>query len=266
MVTNQRQVMIIELLNEKGSVNVEELAKIFNVSKMTVRRDLDSLQEANLLQRTHGGAILNKVLLHEMAYTEKAEENAYVKRCIATRAIEYVKKNMTIFLDAGTTTYEIARRLPKRGIRIITNDLRIASLLMSTDNEIIILGGTVLKETGSVTDHYAQYMLRSLHIDLSFLGTSSVDHHYYLCTPEKDRQAIKQTAHETSKKNILVVDSSKFFSSSLYKILPVNTFDVVISDLSPNNLDFSLLDNIEYVHAKCKENEVEKDDKNTTSM
>jgi DeoR/GlpR family transcriptional regulator of sugar metabolism len=257
MINNQRQIEIIDLLNEKGSVSVEELAEKFNVSKMTIRRDLDRLHEENLLQRTHGGAILNRVLLREMTYTDKAEEHSFEKTCIASRAAAYAKPHMSIFLDAGTTTYEIAKRLPKSQLRIITNDLRIASQLMMTDNEVIFLGGTILKETGSVTDHYAQYMLRSFNIDLSIIGTSSVDQNFYLCTPEKDRQAMKQAAFEVSKKNILVVDASKFYSSSLYKILKLNDFDVVISDLEPKNLDQYDMKNTQYVYALCDREEVE---------
>lgn len=256
MINNKRQMSILEMLKNKGSVSVDELAEIFDVSRMTIRRDLDRLDEESLLQRTHGGAILNKVLLNEMAYSEKAEEHAFEKRCIATRAISYIKPQMSIFLDAGTTTYEMAKQLPKENIIIITNDLRIASLLMMTDNEVIFLGGTILKETGSVTDHYAQYMLNSFNIDISFIGTSSIDTNLYLCTPEKDRQALKQAAFKVAKKNILLVDSSKFFSRSLYKILKVQDFDVVISDIDPKVLDSHNLSNTDLVQAKCRENEV----------
>lgn len=266
MITNQRQMKVLEILSEKGNVNVDELAEQFNVSKMTIRRDLDKLQEENLLKRIHGGAIVHKVLLNEMAYAEKAEEHAFEKKCIAIRAADLVKKNMTIFLDAGTTTLEIAKRLPKSNIIIVTNDLRIASLLMTTDNEVIFLGGTILKETGSVTDHYAQYMLKSFNVDLSFLGTSSVDHDFNLCTPEKDRQALKQVAFEISKTNVLVVDSSKFYSRSLYKIFNIKDFDVVISDFSPRHLEGIDFDESVYIHASCEKSEDEKDDKNTIGM
>jgi DeoR/GlpR family transcriptional regulator of sugar metabolism len=78
-----------------------------------------------------------------------------------------------------------------------------------------------------------------------------------LCTPEKDRQAMKQAAFEVSKKNILVVDASKFYSSSLYKILKLNDFDVVISDLEPKNLDQYDMKNTQYVYALCDREEVE---------
>jgi DeoR/GlpR family transcriptional regulator of sugar metabolism len=255
MISNNRQLEILELLTQKGNVTVEELAAKFNVSKMTIRRDLEKLQENNLLQRTHGGALMNRVLLQEMAYNEKREEHAEIKQCITKRALSFIENNQTIFLDAGTTTYELAQKLPSQNLTIVTNDIRVAAHLMLTNNKVIFLGGMIGKETGSVNDTFTQDMLASLSIDIAFLGTSSVDNDMNLCTPDINRMKLKKIAYNVAEKRILLVDSSKFYSKSLYKILNINDFDVVISDFDIKDVIGYDIKSTEFITVKCKKKE-----------
>ena len=236
MINNQRQREIIEIISEKGNVTVDELSERFNVSKMTIRRDLEKLQDENYLQRTHGGALVNKVLLQEMAYHEKREEHLNAKTCIARKALDFIEANSTVYLDAGTTTFEIAKILPQSDLTVITNDIRIAAHLMLTRNTVYFLGGNIMKETGSTTDPHAQKMLEAFNIDLSILATSGVDKDLNLCTPELNRMLIKQTAIRQSEKKILVADASKFYRKSLYKIVPLQSFDAIITDLDKEEL------------------------------
>lgn len=251
MISNNRQLQILEMLTDKGNVTVEELAKEFNVSKMTIRRDLEKLQENNLLQRTHGGALMNRVLLQEMAYNEKREENSEIKQCITKRALSYLGNNKIIFLDAGTTTYELAQKLPSEGLTVITCDIRIAAHLMLSNNHVIFLGGMIGKDTGSVTDIYAQEMLKKFNIDLAFLGTSSVDNEMNLCTPDINRMKMKQIALKVADKSVLLVDSSKFYSKSLYKIMNINDLDAVITDFNIANVADYDLKSTEFISVKC---------------
>jgi len=257
MISNNRQLEILELLSQKGNVSVEELAEKFKVSKMTIRRDLEKLQENNLLQRTHGGALMNRVLLQEMAYNEKREEHSEIKQCITRKAVSFIENNKILYLDAGTTTFELAQKLPNQGLTVITNDIRVAAHLMLTNNVVIFLGGMIGKETGSVTDVYAQEMLESFNIDLAFLGTSSVDNEMNLCTPDINRMKMKKIAFERATKSILLVDSSKFYSKSLYKILNINDLDVVITDFDQKDLGDFDLKSTEFISVKCKRSEDE---------
>ena len=251
LINNQRQREIINIISRKGNVTVEELAKTFDVSKMTIRRDLEKLQENNLLQRTHGGALVNKVLLHEMAYHEKRSEYAESKHCIAKEAIGHIEPKSTIFLDAGTTMFELANLITQNDLTIITNDIRIAQHLMLTDNQVIFLGGQILKETGSTTDSQAQAALQNFNIDIAFIGTSGVDKDLNLCTPEINRMRMKQLAIENAAKRILVTDHSKFFRKALYKIVPLSTFDTVITDLDEEKLENTDLKDTEFVSLLC---------------
>ena len=255
MISNNRQLEILELLTLKGNVTVEELAEKFAVSKMTIRRDLEKLQENNLLQRTHGGALMNRVLLQEMAYNEKREEHADIKQCITRKALSYLENNKIIYLDAGTTTFELAQKLPSLDLTVITNDIRIAAHLMLTSNNVVFLGGMIEKETGSVTDGNAQDALQGFNIDIAFLGTSSVDNEMNLCTPDINRMKLKKVAFDVSTKTVLLVDSSKFYSKSLYKILNINDLDVVISDFDSRDLGDFDLKSTEFITIKCKKKE-----------
>jgi DeoR family fructose operon transcriptional repressor len=251
MIANSRQLEIIELLSLKGAVTVEELSLKFNVSKMTIRRDLERLEESKLLQRTHGGAFINRTLLRELTYHEKTLENSDIKRCIATEVIKHVEPNSTIFLDAGTTTYEIASMLPSENLTVITNDIRIASQVMLSENKVIFLGGLIQKETGSTTDYSAMKALENYNIDLSIIATSSIDSEFYLCTPEPDRQMFKKSAITSATKRILVVDSSKFYSKSLYRISNMREFDLIITDFPKEKLPDDNLGKAKYIQMTC---------------
>ncbi len=253
MIGNNRQLEILDILSKKGNVTVEELATILDVSRMTIRRDLEKLQENNLLQRTHGGALINKVLLHEMAYNEKREEHAVAKQHIADEAVKHIPEKSIVYLDAGTTTYEISLRLPREGMTIITNDIRIAAHVMTTNNKVILLGGVVLKDTGSVTDQYAQQMLEQFNVDVAVMATSSIDNKLFLCTPDHDRQIMKQIAMQQADKTILATDASKFFSKSLHKIASMTDFDLVITDLPLVKLEGLDLGQTEYIYVPVVE-------------
>lgn len=144
MLAAERQSKIIEMTERKGSVQVEELASELKVSAMTIRRDLVKLQEEGKLERCHGGAVAKQ----EENYAQKQTSNKNEKEKIAGMCASFVSEGDIIFLDAGTTTYEIAKRI--KGIKntlIVTNDLEIARLLEDGEPELFICGGRVQKST-----------------------------------------------------------------------------------------------------------------------
>ena len=156
MLAAERQSKIIEMTERKGSVQVEELASELKVSAMTIRRDLVKLQEEGKLERCHGGAVAKQ----EENYAQKQTSNKTEKEKIAGMCASFVAEGDIIFLDAGTTTYEIAKRI--KGIKntlIVTNDLEIARLLEDGEPELFICGGRVQKSTGSMFGRYAADML-----------------------------------------------------------------------------------------------------------
>ena len=107
MLAAERQAMIVELIRENGSVQVDELARELNVSSMTIRRDLVKLENSNMIERCHGGAVAKQ----EVAYEKKQTSNKKSKAAIAGKCAEFVHPGDSVFLDAGTTTCEIAKRI-----------------------------------------------------------------------------------------------------------------------------------------------------------
>ncbi|WP_058485011.1 DeoR/GlpR family DNA-binding transcription regulator [Defluviitalea phaphyphila] len=236
MLPIERRKYIMDKLNLNGSVKVEELAKEMNVTPMTVRRDLDKLEAEDLLKRTHGGAVLSTSLYFEEEYDVKKEKNIEIKKKIAQSASELIKGPSTIFLDAGTTTYELANILKNRNdLVIITGDLKIASLLYRTENEVHFLGGKLEKKTGAVLSVEWNTFIERINIDYAFLGGSAITNQYYLTTPTFEKAKLKSKLIELADKSVLLVDESKFGVKSLVKIAHIKDFDVIITNKVFNN-------------------------------
>jgi len=223
--------MILKMVNASGAISISELADILNVSAMTVRRDLAKLDDMGLLERTHGGAVPLHVIHGEEAYDAKVTLNHEAKKRIATTAAKLIKEGSTVYLDAGTTTYEIAQLIKgMNSMTVVTNDLRIACYLLDSDVKLIISGGDVDALTGSTQGFLSEEVLKQLRVDVSFLGASSIDDDFNLLTPSKEKASFKRATLNLAKEAYLVVDESKFHSQALYKIMNASYFTAVITN------------------------------------
>ncbi|MBO8140466.1 MAG: DeoR/GlpR transcriptional regulator [Thermosipho sp. (in: Bacteria)] len=230
MLRIERIEKIIDKLQKEGIVQIKNLAEEFGVSQMTIRRDLDILEKRGLAYKTHGGALLQKSQFKEIPFTSKQKHNHEEKKKIAKKAIDFVYKEATIFLDAGTTTYELAKLLASyENLNVITTDLNIANYLCKTRNNVYIVGGLIQKETSSVIGAMGFEFVSSLHFDISFIGTSGVNREWMLVTPTPEKGILKKKIIENSHKAILLADHSKFFVNSLYSICSLEEFCAVIT-------------------------------------
>lgn len=229
MLPAERQMKIIDLISKNGSVQVDELAKMLDVSLMTIRRDLEKMKQEGKIDRCHGGAIVKR----EVPYTEKRVLETEGKHLIAEQSIRLIKKGQVVYLDAGTTTYEIAKRLMDiPNLTIITNDLEITHLLLESNANLLICGGLVQKSTGSMIGALANMMMDNLRVDIAFLGAQSIDDQYNVLTPTMDKAVMKQTICKNAKEKYLVVDSSKFGRQALIKINHLSDYTAVITNKS----------------------------------
>lgn len=227
MLAAERQNRIMELIQRRGGVHVEELAEDLKVSTMTIRRDLVKLQAENKLERCHGGAVAKQ----EVIYADKQTSYIDEKRRIARVASTYVHEGDTIFLDAGTTTYEIAQRISdKDSILIVTNDLEIARVLHESPVEVYICGGKIQKSTGSMFDVYATQMLRDFRFDIGFFGAACINGKYEVMTPTREKMWIKRMTPEQCESAYLVADSSKFGRQGLSYINDLKDYTGIITD------------------------------------
>lgn len=233
MLQAERRNHIIEALNRDGKVVIEDLAKALNVSEMTIRRDLQYLEENKLITRTHGGAVLHNLLIEEIPYTKKAEENIEQKQKIGAYASSLVEEGDVIILDAGTTNMEIAKGIIGiKNIKVITNDLMIGAFLSKYDGiEVYCSGGVIQKATGACLGANAVEFLQSIHADIAFLGASCIDIKKGITTPSIDKAQWKKEVIKSAERAILVADSLKFGKASFAKICPLSEFDLIITDI-----------------------------------
>ncbi len=227
MLAAERQSKIVELVQRKGSVQVEELAQDLNVSSMTIRRDLVKLQKEDVLRRCHGGAVAKQ----EVTYADKQTSCMDAKRHLADICASFVEKGETVFLDAGTTTFEIARLIKDiPEIMIVTNDLEIAQMLKNSEAELFICGGHVQKSTGSMFGHYATQMLEDFKFDIGFFGAASINEEFEVMTPTIDKMWLKRHTPKQCRKSYLVVDQSKFGRQAMSRINHLGDYTGVVTD------------------------------------
>lgn len=227
MLPAERHIKIIEIISETGSAGVEELANLLNVSSMTIRRDLKLLQEHKLLERSHGGAIIKQ----EINYGTKRDTKHKEKVAIAKKCAEFVKKGDIIYLDAGTTTYEIANQIKNiEDLTVITNDLEIALLLVNSDIDLFVCGGNVQKSTRSMYGVFANKMIENFRINLGFFGAMSIDKSFDILTPTMEKASFKKTVFASCQQTILGIDDSKFNKKSLLKINNLSEYTGVVTN------------------------------------
>lgn len=231
MIPAEREAYIIEILKSQGVVTVEELAQKLNVTPMTIRRDLSKLESLGIASRSHGGAILNHPLQKEQSYESKKAFNNEQKQKIAALAAQLVKDGDTVLLDAGTTTFELALLLKeKEDITVVTNDLKIAMELYSSNVRLFIAGGQIQPETASVIGAMSESFISGLQVDIAFMGTSAISRNWFLCTPTAEKAALKQKMIHSASHAVLLADSSKFYKESFIKICALSALEYLVTD------------------------------------
>jgi DeoR family transcriptional regulator, aga operon transcriptional repressor len=232
MLIEERRQHILSLIQKQGRVVVDELSSDLDLSKITIRKDLDYLESKELLVRTHGGALPAQAgALSDPTIQEKEEFYHEEKVKIAKAAAAMVSEGQCIILDSGTTTTEIARSLASfRHLTIITNALNIATDLARSDFEIIMIGGTLRKNSLSVVGPLAEDVLKEIHADIVFLGVDGFDIKIGLTTPNILEARVNRAMVAAAEKVITVCDSSKFNRRSLSLIVAASEIDHVITD------------------------------------
>ena len=149
MLVAERHEKITEIVNTKGSIRVSELSQLFKVTEETIRRDLEKLEKEEKLQRSHGGAVsIKKEEQMERPYFEREIRNVPEKTAVAEEAVKNVVENDTIILDASTTAWYMAKRLPDIPLTVITNSMKVAMELSSREKVTVIsCGGTMLAKS-----------------------------------------------------------------------------------------------------------------------
>ena len=239
LLNEERRRAILSALNRDGRVLVKDLAAHFQVSQITIRKDLEVLQGRGLLHRTHGGALVpSSGALNDPSLQEKEKLHRTEKMRIAQAAVRLVEEGQSILLDSGTTTMAIARALRNfRKLTVITNAVNIAAELANSEIEVILTGGTVRKNSFSLVGPLAEETLRHLSADTLFLGVDGFDTRLGLSTPNLQEAKVNRVMVEISRHVVAVCDSSKFGRRSLSTIVPPNAIHHVITDKKISKMD-----------------------------
>lgn len=228
----ERRNHILQRLHEEGHVSVSDLSDKFDVSAVTIRKDLGYLEDRNMLVRTHGGAIANNHFAYDLPFEEKAKRHEEEKKRIGTRAAEMVDDRDIIILDSGTTTLNIFRNLrATQHLKIATNSILIAIEALRRPNvDLILLGGALRASSASVVGPYAEQMLRDHSFRKLFLAGDGFDLDYGLTTTDDYEASLNRLMIEAAEKTVVVTDSSKFGRRGLCRICPLDDIDAVITD------------------------------------
>lgn len=234
MLANQRRDKILELLKEDGSAKVIKLAKIFKVSEVTIRQDLEKLEQEGFIKREHGGAFLKNVEDSVKSFTLLNQENIAQKQIIAKKAAELVEPGETIILDSGSTTTEIAKNLiGRKEITVITNALNIALMLGAEPGiEVIVTGGEFKPPTLSLTGQKAASFFEDINADKLFLATAGISLRSGLTYPSLSDIVVKKAMIDAADVTYLVADSTKIGKNAFASLGALSLIDFIITDVS----------------------------------
>ena len=232
--TEERRDEIVRLLNEKKSLSVQDISRLFGVSGTTIRTDLTALEEKGYLRRTHGGAVLPSSavsFLREPGISERAHFKE--KQAIAEAALRFVESYETILIDNGTTMAAFDTALaasPLTGLTIYSNDLNGLQILEAKENfELHLIGGRIRSGFHYTYGTEVLEELRGYHFRKLFLATSAFSKDG-LTTANSDLCAVKRAMIASAEQVILLTDSSKIGEIGFQKFADLSDIDILITD------------------------------------
>ena len=232
MMPNKRLKTILELIETHNSISVLELSKVLGVSDMTIRRDLRVLSNMGLLERVHGGALLNRGRSFEPPYFVREMESSQQKISIGKRAAKLIQQGDSIAIDIGTTTLELARAIRKiPNLSVITSSLRIASVLSDCPNiRSIVTGGMVRHHEHSLIGFIAERTYLDFYVDKAFIGLGGIHPKNGLTEYNLDDVQVKKPLITNAGQVIVLADSRKLGVTCLASIAPITTVDILVTD------------------------------------
>lgn len=232
MKPTDRQLSIVDRVRADGRVTVVDLADTHHVSEMTIRRDLEVLEEAGLVRRVHGGAIAGWNRGYEPPFALRVSQNSEAKARIARRVASLIEEGETVFLDNGTTAMAIAHELASRpDLTIITPNLRAADILLDgTGPRVVCLGGIVRRGERAVIGAVAERNLNEFYFDSSILGVAGVSLQAGLTEFNLDDAALKRIAIEHARRTVIATDRSKLGQITLAAVAPLSRISLLVTD------------------------------------
>ncbi|MCU1482113.1 MAG: DeoR family transcriptional regulator [Subtercola sp.] len=231
------------MIDERGFARVVELSETFGVSDVTIRSDLDLLDQQQVITRVHGGAVIrHRSLEREPTFEQALEASAAEKQQIGTVAASLVRPGQSVLLDVGSTALAVAKALVARtdlsDVVVITNGLSIALALEPGIPRltVIVTGGTLRPLQHSLVEPLASSMLRGLHADLAFIGCNGVDADRGVTNVNLPEAQLKQLMLDSATRAVIVADRSKLGQVHLGHIGGIERFAALVTGLASRSL------------------------------
>lgn len=231
MLVAERYEKIVQLVNDRGSIRVTELSELCGVTEETIRRDLDRLEQAGRLKRSHGGAVSVKDTQIEIPYFEREVTHVEEKKRIAEEAVKRIQPRERILLDASTSAWYMAKIMPDIPLTVLTNSVKVITELSTKERiEVIATGGSLAQRSLSFVGPLAEKSLEAYHVDKLFLSAKGVHLDRGISESSEAQARIKQQMIGMADCVVLLADSSKFGIQSFTHVAELERIQEIISD------------------------------------
>jgi len=242
MTFDERKQFIIAYLEDNGSIESSYIMSELRISDMTVRRDLDKLEEKEILVRTHGGARTVQPQKREVEYKRRILDGKTKKEAIGKYAARFTENGDTILLDGSTTTQYMLPYIIHKQITVITNSIYVANGLMeSTKVEVILIGGKLRKSAGSLNGLMAKECLERYNIDKMFFSSKALDLQHGITDVTAKEGEMKRAMRAVARESYFLVHSEKLNCYTFYNVAKPSEIDHIITDDTENQESKELL-------------------------
>lgn len=231
MRSHQRRMAIYDLLLKHNTVLVSDLAQDFNVSTMTIRRDLMLFAKQGLVTTTYGGAYLNQKTTIEPSFALKATRMTTEKESMGSYCASLIEENDTIIIDCGSTALQVAKHLPNVKLTVITNSWPLISILGNNAKiKLILAPGQYSITSAGALDSMTATFFKNINADKVFMSSQAYQHHRGLTVPESTDAQVKKSMLNAANHRYLLLDHSKINTTCMAKHADLSDFDLVIVD------------------------------------
>lgn len=229
MLTEERYQHILTHVEENDIVTITELMEPLEASESTIRRDLQHLENQGLLMRIHGGARKLARLNFEASMSEKQQRFHPEKVAIAKEAAKRIARNDVIYLDAGTTTIEMIPFIPfDFSVKVVTNSVKHAALLIDREIETIILGGSIKLATNATLGHTTIQQLQQFRFNKAFMGMNGIHSETGFTTPDPEEAVVKKIAMSQSQTAFVLSDHSKLQQTTFTHVAALEAAEIIV--------------------------------------
>lgn len=252
MLPLERRKNIVEIIQERKSITVSELSRSYDVTEETIRRDLQRLEKEGFLSRTYGGAYIHEGVVNDVDINLRESIYLQGKEQIGRKCTELINNGDTLILDASTTALHIAQNLKnKRSITVITNSMKVCSVLSENTNiKVIQIGGTLNNTSLSFVGHFAQEGMKRYFADKAFISCRGISMQNGITDGNEFQAEVRKIMLKQGQYKYLIADSTKFGKTAFALIDDFSNIDAIVTDkpLPGNWGDFLNAKNIEIIY------------------